>query len=170
MKNPGRQLVDHSTVALWHEVGRRTRDDTTSTVFHTTPITVGRPTRGIVEAAVACRVCCAPVRVRVVDAATARRRRICGTLLARGQLVLALVLVGAEVMGLAALGVRLGSGFPGVLTGLALVLPVLLAVLGVVEWAERRADGVTILGPADPRHLRGGGAAGVVLSRGHAPC
>ena len=169
MITPAQFLSNDLTVALWHEVGRRTRDDTTSTVFHTTPITVGRPARGLVEAAVDCRVCCAPVRVRVVDAATARRRRICGMLLARGQFVLALVLVGAEVAGLTALGVRLGSGFPAVLAGLALVLPVLLAVLGFVEWAERRADGVTILGPADPRHLLGSGASPVVLSRGHAP-
>jgi hypothetical protein len=99
-----------STVALWHEVGRRTRDDTTATVYRTTPITVGRPERGAVEAAVSCRVCRRPVRVRVVDAATARRRRRWGTLLVRSQFVLALVLVCAEVTGLAAFDVRLGSG------------------------------------------------------------
>jgi hypothetical protein len=158
-----------TTIALWHEIGRRTRDDTTATVYHTTPITVGRPQRGAVEAAVSCRVCRRPVRVRVVDAATARRRRRFGTLLVRGQFLLALVLVGAEVAGLAVLGVRLGSGFPGVLAGLAVVLPVLLAALGLAEWAERRADGVTILRPGDGRHLLGSGASRVVLSRGRAP-
>ena len=168
MITSARKLSDES-VALWHEVGRRTRDDTTATVFHTTPITVGRPARGAVEAAVACRVCCAAVRVRVVDAATARRRRIWGTLLARGQFVLALLLVAAEVTGLAALGVRLEAGFPGVLAGLAIVLPVLLAVLGCAEWAERRAVGVTILQPGDGRHLLGSDASAVVLSRRHAP-
>jgi hypothetical protein len=158
-----------STVALWHEVGRRTRDDTTATVHHTTPIPVGRPERGAVETAVSCRVCRKPVRVRVVDAATARRRRLWGRLLVRGQFLLALILVCAEVTGLAALGVRLGSGFTGVLAGLAIVLPVLLSALGLAEWAERRADGVTILRPGDGRHLLGSGGSRVVLSRQHAP-
>jgi hypothetical protein len=162
-------VPDRSTVALWHEVGRRTRDDTTATVYRTTPITVGRPERGAVEAAVSCRVCRRPVRVRVVDAATARRRRRWGTLLVRSQFVLALVLVCAEVTGLAAFDVRLGSGFPGLLAGLALVLPVLLSALGLAEWAERRAGGVTILRPGDGRHLLGSGGSEVVLSRGHAP-
>ena len=168
MKTPA-SVLGPPTVALWHEVGRRTRDDTTATVYHTTPITVGRPARGAVDTAVACRVCCEPVRLRVVDAATARRRRLYGTLLVRGQWLLALALVVAEVTGLGALGVRLESGFPGVLAGLAIVLPVLLSVLGFAEWAERRADGVTIVRPADARHLLGSGASAVVLSRGHAP-
>jgi hypothetical protein len=167
VKTPAWPVLDRSTVALWHEVGRRTRDDRTTTVFHTTPITVGRPERGTVETAVSCRVCREPVRVRVVDAATARRRRLYGAVLVRGQLLLALALVCAVAVALAALGVRLEPGWAGVLAGLALVLPVLLGALGLAEWAERRAVGVTILRPADARHLLGSGASAVVLSRGH---
>ena len=156
-------------LALWHEVGRRTENDLTRTVYRTTPIELSHPVRGATDARITCRVCRVPVQVRVVDLATARRRRLWSTLLVPGQFLLALALVGSEVGTLASLGLRMGSGLPAVLAWLVVVLPVMLSVLGFAEWAQRRATGVTILGPPDARHTLGSGAAAVVTSRQHAP-
>jgi hypothetical protein len=107
------------------------------------------------------------VPVRVVDVATARRRRICGEVLGWGQYILAPALLCAVVMALASLGLRLGSGPAAVLAWLVVVLPVLLSVLGFAEWAQDRADGVTILRNRDARHRIGSGGAPVVTLPAH---
>lgn len=156
------------TLAVWHEVGRRIRDDRAATVYHTTPIELARPTRGTADAEVTCRVCGEAVPVRVVDVATARRRRICGEVLAWGQYILAPVLLCAVVMALASWGLRLGSGVAAVLAWLVVVLPVLLSVLGFAEWAQHQADGVTILRHRDARHRIGSGGSPVVTLPAHA--
>lgn len=153
---------DRLAVALWHEVGRHVADDITTTVFRTTPIGVLRPTRGTTDAEVTCRVCRAPVPVRVVDGATARRRRLYGTTLRWGQYLLAPALLCTVAMTLASMGLRLGSGLPAVLGWLVVVLPVMLSVLWLAEWAERRADGVTILRPGDATHRVGPHRSAVV--------
>ena len=154
-------VLDRLDLAVWHEVGRRTRDDRVTTVYRTTPMGGVRPPHGATRAEVTCRVCREPVRLRVVDVARARRRRAWGNLLVPVQFPLALALVCAEVVGLTALGVRLGAGPAGVFGWLVLVLPVVLAVLGLAERARRRGHGVTILGPRDARHTLGSAATAV---------
>jgi hypothetical protein len=156
------------SVAVWHEIGCRVRNDRTATVYHTTPIEVVRPIRGTADAEVICRVCRELVPVRVVDVATARRRRICGDVLGWGQYILAPVLLCAVVMALASVGLRLGSGLPAVLAWLVVVLPVLLSVLGFTEWAQHRAGGVTILRAGDARHRIGSGSSPMVTLPAHA--
>lgn len=148
-------ITDRVTVAVWHEVDQRVDGETTTLTFHTTPIEVDRPTEGTVDVDVTCLECRRPVSLRIVDLATARRRRI-GSMLGPAMVLLALPLWFGGIAGLGALDLPGGT-----LTVVSTVLSVIWIMCKLADRAGCDPDGVTILPSDDWRHRLGSGSASV---------
>ena len=157
-------ITDRVTAALWHEVGRHDDRDTITRTYHTTPIEAARRDRGATDVAVVCRVCHERVPLRVVDGASARRRRVVSRALPVAWVLLTGILLVAADEVADSRGLLPASGAWGIVAGLVVFFGVGMSTMWLTSVADPGADGVVVLAPgrARRRHLIGSDRSAVV--------